>query len=415
MTNDNRQLQNNSDAFRNLVIPRTNVLDVASHYPYSPERWRLLVDGSRVFPEYNTVSQYTHGGDVHEITPNAGETVVFQTAERPRYVVQYELASTFASNLNKAGADLQGDDRFRAGLYDGTDGWFIEHNSSHEADTVDIVELSAGSEVYREEDVDALVPLTRFARFKIQTGWYKVTRQEWERSYSSDGVQINDTIAKVSSDGNDGPEVGNLPIRYEIRADSGTSDLQLNAGSVAQVNLGQTTALTRNKVDEETITVDTTNAWVPLFAFRTDPDRSIVNTQLTDIAISEFGGNADIRLTVNSFAPENVADANGNQLTDSDFSTPPLFSPTNNVLEVSDNVDQVVNGSGTLQSSMQDPGGFQVGFDALNTGGGNTVTDNTPGPVASKRPVYPQDIVVLLANAGGTGDVTFQFRTEQDW
>jgi hypothetical protein len=415
MTNDNRQLQHNSDAFRNVYTTRTNVLDIASHYPYNPERLRLFVDGSRVFPEYNSVSQYNHAGDVHEISPAAGETVAFRTAERPRYVVQYELATTFACNLNKAGGDLQGDDRFRAGLWDGTDGWYLEHNATHEADKADFVEVDDGTETYREEDIDVLVPFTRFARFKLQTGWYKVTRQKWERSYSSNGHQINDVILNASSDDNNGPTTGNLPVRYEIRADSNTSDLRLDAGSVAQVNLGRTTSLTRNKVDEETVNVDDTNTWIPLFAVRTDPNRNIVNTQFTDLAISEFGGNADIRVSVNSFAAQNVADVNGNQLTDSDFSTPPLFNDTNNVLEVSEAVDQVVDSTGTLQSAMANPGGFQIGFDALNTGGGNTVTDNAPGPVASKRPLYPQDIAVVLANAGGTGDVTFQFRTEQDW
>jgi len=29
-----------SDAFENQVTARTNVLDLAAHYPYSPERWR---------------------------------------------------------------------------------------------------------------------------------------------------------------------------------------------------------------------------------------------------------------------------------------------------------------------------------------------------------------------------------------
>ena len=46
------------DAFGNEVNSRTNVLDLAAHYPYSPERWRVFVDGDRVFPEYGTVPQY---------------------------------------------------------------------------------------------------------------------------------------------------------------------------------------------------------------------------------------------------------------------------------------------------------------------------------------------------------------------
>lgn len=32
-----------------------------------------------------------------------------------------------------------------------------------------------------------------------------------------------------------------------------------------------------------------------------------------------------------------------------------------------------------------------------------------------KRPLYSRDIAVILANADGTGEVTVQYRLEQDW
>jgi len=43
-----------TDAFGNEISNRTNVLDLAAHYPYSPERWRLFSNGSRIFPEYQS-------------------------------------------------------------------------------------------------------------------------------------------------------------------------------------------------------------------------------------------------------------------------------------------------------------------------------------------------------------------------
>ncbi|WP_220587045.1 hypothetical protein [Haloarcula salinisoli] len=86
MTTDNRQLQQTRDAFDNVYFNRTNAFDIASHYPNTPVRWRICVDGNRVVPEYDSVSWYNHADDFREITQNAGETVVFETLEQPRYV-----------------------------------------------------------------------------------------------------------------------------------------------------------------------------------------------------------------------------------------------------------------------------------------------------------------------------------------
>lgn len=400
------------DAFGNLISNRTNVLDIAAHYPYSPERWRLFVDGSRVFPEYGSVAQYNHAGDYHELQPAAGETVTFESAERPRYVVQYEFAATWAYQTNQS---LASGDSIRVGLYDGSNGWYMEHSGDQADDVADFVLERDGSEVYRESDIGIELPVTSFGRLSLQSGWYDVTRQIWERSFPEDGVQKNPQIGKFSADNARGSKTGNLPLHFSVTASSSTTNLVLEAGSAAQVNLGETTTLTRNKVDTVTANVDTTGTWVPLIAIRVDPDRDITNVQLTDVSIGEFDTSADIELIAQSFAPENVADSNGDQLTDADFSTPALFNPQNNVIELSTAVEQVVNNDGTLTTSTDDPGGFQVGSAALFTGAGNTVTGTVPGDFTSKRPVYGRDIVVFMANAGGTADVTWQYRTEQNW
>jgi len=128
----------------------TNTSNLAGHYSYSPERWRLFdggkATGDRLEPEYNTVDEYNHTGDYHELKPAAGQTVIFESAERYRYVVSYEVEASFTLAINQ---ELQGDDYVRCGFYDGTDGWFIEHNGDHAPEEVDMVLLRAGSEVYR--------------------------------------------------------------------------------------------------------------------------------------------------------------------------------------------------------------------------------------------------------------------------
>jgi hypothetical protein len=421
-------LSDSQDAFDNFVSDRTNVLDLASHYPYSPERWRLFVDGSRVFPEYadpvvNGLPQYTHGRmdgangapkDVHTISPNAGETVVLETAERPRYVVQFELTATMAAQLNQ---EPVGDDRLRMGLYDGSDGWYFEQTATHATDECDLVSLRTGSEIYRDGPLDARVASTAFARLALTTGWYNITRQEWERSYSENGRQRNILIGGPgqSSDDARGPETGNLPIRLEITADSGTSDLELLAGSAAQVNLGTTVPISREKTAEFTANIGTTDTWVPLYAIRVDPNRQIVNTQLVDTDVVEFSADADVRVMPIAASPSNVADGTGSALTDGDFSTPAEHTAANSVVEATSAVGEFPDSTGAVVTSAGAPGGYQLGFASAHTSGTGSKTQVESGAGTQKRGIRRDDYCVFLGYADATGDVSVEYITEQDW
>lgn len=60
----------NTDAFGNSLTQNTQVkADLPGHYPYSPERWRVLVDGQRQLIQYGSIAQYEHVDDVHRLTP----------------------------------------------------------------------------------------------------------------------------------------------------------------------------------------------------------------------------------------------------------------------------------------------------------------------------------------------------------
>lgn len=405
-------LENWEDVFQNQVGSRTNVLDIAGHYPYSPERWRLFSDGERLFPQYGDVSQYIHNGDYHRLLPSAGETVTLETAERPRYVVAYELAATWAYATNQS---LQAGDSVRVGLYDGANGWYIEQTGDHADDRGDVVLERDGGEVYRREDIDVHSPITVPSRLRLRTAWYDVARQEWEMSYAADGDQINESIIETDANGQRGSKTGNLPLHYSVTAGAGTTDLELHPGSCAQVNLGSTTRLTRNKAEDRTLSIDTADTWVPLLALRTEPTRENVNTQLADVAITGYSTSNDVRLVAQAFAPSKVLDADGNPLSDAQYTTPSTFSAVNNVIETSTAVAQFPDSTGTPVTTAAGPGGWQVGFDTLKNGGGNTISADAPASAISKRPVYPRDVVVFLGYAEGTGDVSFQYRTEQDW
>lgn|GEM_PF-2904747 len=401
------------DAFGNDISARTNVLDVAAHYPYSPERWRLFADGSRIYPEYeagiNDLPQYTHDEDTHDLSPAAGETVTLESAERPRYVVAYELAVTWAFQTNQS---LTGNDRIRIGAYDGTDGWYLEHRGDHPDDmTGDAVLERAGSEIYREEGVPLREAVTTLARAKLQTGWYEITRQDWERSYSNDGDQENSTIVTASVDDALGPRTGNLPIHFSVTADASTSDLVLSAGSAAQVNLGTTTPQTRTKPPEPfEDTVGSTGAWVPLRAFRVDPNRQIVNTQLKELTALSYTSDATVTVAISAFPNAKVSFSGGDS-----WETPSPLTPTSSVIETRSDISTIVDRSGASASTATEPGAFALSSSTLTPtgkefkGGASSDTSN------DKRNVPRDDIAVAMGKAGTTGDVLYATDWEEDW
>jgi len=396
-----------TDAFDNQVSGRTNLIDLAAHYPASPERWRLFVDGTRQLLQYTDPSQYTHAADVHEISPASGEEVVFRSAERPRYTVQYELAATWAFSVNQA---LEGDDTLKVGLYDGSDGWYLEHRGDHpDSQTGDIVTERAGSVVKRVEDVNLNTPVTEFARLKVQTGWYNITRQVWERSYSQDGEQKNPEIARSDMGGDRGPETGNLNLYYSIEADASTTGLTLNAGSTAQVNLGTTVPFLRQKTQSFDATVDNADTWEPIYAFRVDPDREIVNVQVVNLditAVSDTG--ADVKTMVMAF-DQSKTDASG-------FATPPEHSATNSVIEEAGSVSTFPDSTGTVGTTADNPGGYQLAFSSVYSSGTGVNAVTRTGSRTRKRPIFNGDIGVVLAYSDTAAvDVSGEIVTEQDW
>lgn len=416
-------LDENRDAFNNDVSQTTNVLDLPAHYPYSPERWRIYVDGSRVQPMYDTVPQYEHRDDKHALIPNAGETVVFRSAERPRYVVSFELAASFAMQLNQ---ELQTGDSIRSGLYDGADGWYFEQTGSHDPGEADFVSERAGTVQYRREDQDLFIPTTQLGRFLLQTAWYNISRQQWERSYPETDppanapdndlwTQQNRKITTGAMQNGDGPRTGNLPVYFEVTASADTTTLELLAGSAAQVNLGDTMQFNRIKkfFAEDPITV--TGAWEPLRAYRIDPDRDIINTQIQSVNVAKYTSSADVEMLIMAADKSRVLDADGNELTDADFAAPPEASATNNILEESTAVEQFPDNTGTPQTSMANPGGWQLGRAELLNASGNQVASTVSLESNAKRPFYSLDYAVVLGKSANTGDMSYALQAPQDW
>lgn len=393
----------------------TNILDVASHYPYNPERWRLTVDGSRVFPEYGAVSQYNHAGPHHELIPAQGETVVMQTAERPRYAVGFEQVASLAFSISRS---LETGDQVRVGLFDDNDGWFLEHNPSHNDDQVDLVVRDATNGDQATSNISLDQAVTNFERYELRTAWYRVTGQLWRQSVVAGASQKNKEIGRTHKE--TGPEVGNLPMRFEITRGT-TSAITMDAGSCALLTQGNKTGIRRVKTHEVQLTTDA-NAdgatWFPQYALRIDPDRSIVDTQISSMTVQAYGGAGDVRCFLSSHAPSNVLKTGPSELADSDFSVPAAHMGQNSVLEETDGstVTQAADSTGATTTSTSDPGGYQVGYASLHGTGSGSSGGKAQDSTSKKRGLYGGDYAVLWIRADNSNvDVQVNITTEQDW
>jgi len=425
-------LERNEDAFDNLVVQGTTVeADLASHYTYSPERYRLFINGTRQFIQYDgNPTGFDDSGDTFDLTPqNSGDVWVYETAERFRYVVGYISEWSQALELNQS---LGTDDSLIVGYGDAdlnnstddqpgpaADGWFVIHDSADADNEAELAEYRDGTKV-DSTDVTFTELFQTFGRLEGQTNWYNVGNTVLTETYTTgDGEQNNDVVGKVANNTGRGPTDGNQRFQVSLKVGNATSAGSLTAevGSFGLKTLGEVTGVLRTKTFDVTETYNgTTGEFEPVLAIRIDPDRQNVTSELSVLEPLKFSATDDLIIIAQLFAPENVADSGGSQLVDGDFSTPNELSAQNSVIETSTAVDQVADSTGTLQTSMTDPGGYQLGYGSLTSegaGGGNARTSSRAR--TQKRTVTAGDYVVVMIRSDSTGDLKFDIQFEQDW
>lgn len=411
MTDDNRQLVASSDAFEKVISDETaNELDIATQYNFSPERVRLFLNGSRQFPNYNSVPKFDDAADVWTLQPAGGDSMHIESAESGTYVVNYELQASFAFELNQS---LSDGDVLRIGPYDGTDGWLFEQRGADHTDTQgDIIESSAGTETTLESNVELLKPTTDWTRIEVDYNWYAVGREEWAQTYTENGEQFNTTFAKTSNDGDRSTETGNLNLWQEIQADASTTGLELHVGSMGMITLGSPTTLTREKPQPKQITVSgTNNAWEPIYAIRVDPDNDNVNAQFSQLDILSYGANDDLELVAVSFDASKT-DASG-------WGVPDYHHASNSVLQSTTSISQVPDTSGTQKDlGTSDKFGGHTIASAIDIDGGNVsgTTGTSNRNRQEKKAILASDHVVFLARTGTTGEtLSFVWDVDQNW
>jgi len=426
-------VEKSDDAFGNRIVQNTEVeADLAGHYPYSPERWHLYVNGARQFPQYGDVPELTDAPDVHRLIPqNEGDVVTLRTTEVFRYIVGYVLEWSCAFQTNQplqdgdAVAVGYGNPDFENSADDtpgpNADGWFYLWDSILEPGTVRLAQYRDGTE-QDSRVVSTTRAIEEWKRYEGRTNWYAVGRTRFSETYTKEDDnkkgprQFNEQLGRTAVQRTRGPLKGNQRLRYSIKAGSGAGSIELEAGSAAMKTLGAGDTIVREKTHEFAATPSATGAWEPIHAMRIAPGQNIVNIQIKNTDIVAFDDGEDVTATIQLFDASNVADSNGDPLTNADFSTPPAHSEKNSALEVSNAVAQVADETGVLQPSMQSPGGYQVGYSSWYTVGTGTKTQRSSGGRTRKRQLPDGDIGVVLINATATtADVVGEIITEQDW
>jgi hypothetical protein len=388
------------DAFGDLraQVP-TPLLTQPSHYAANPERHRIYVGGNRQLLQYNSPSQYEHAGDVHRLKPNPGETVAIETAEKPRYTVQFDLEYSFAFGLSQ---ELQAGDLARFGVFDGQNGYFFERRGNQEDRLVDFVVLREGTEVLRRAGVEINREMTAFQRWSLETNWYNVGSQRWKQTYTAGFTQRNEEVATTSiDDGGRGPVLGNLPLRMEVQASGSTTGLVLNAGSFGASVIGNVTSRERQKGGIVEFSCGGTGDWEPLYAFRLDPERAPISAMFGASKILSFSGGETCEVMVCGHDKSKVLGSNGNPIPDSDWGYDNYRSPLTSAVQTA-TPDKAPNDSGTPVRQAGKTGGWQAEYAVISQGGARIVSTNAD-PKAS---IYDRDVYVLWARslASGTGE-----------
>jgi len=412
------------DNFGKAIADSTqNEADIAGHYPFTPERWRVFVDGTRQFIQYGDISQYNDIVDGHELIPAQGEVVTMKTAEKYRYIVGYVIRPSFAFEVSRT---LETGDKVVIGYgepdlnndMNNADGWFFIYRPDLKDTEVEIAEYRNGTEV-DSSVVNITKGIDIWKRLAIDLNWYNVGNAIYTETYTTDSEQRNEIIGQTSVDDDKGPEQGNQHITFSVKRGASSSALTLEAGSVGLQTLGDVDVIERIKVAANDYTFSTTDAWVPILAVRTDPDREVVSSQLSDVQITGWDGSDDVEIAAQIHGPSKVQKAADTELTDSDYATPELHATQNSVIEESTAVDRGPRESdGTIQTSITDsegPGGYQVGYAEFTSSGQGNKTQTTNTSKVRKRTINPEDVVVFWGRADNASSVRWQWTTEQDW
>ena len=373
------------DAFNRPVTTLSNKIDLPSSYPWSSERYRISINGART--HIDDTAKVTDRASDFLVEPAAGDTIVFRTAERLRYVVGVEGLASWAWQLLSS---LGTDDRLRMGVSDlegnGYYYEFVGDNSPTGYTATITIENGDDGVVASKSFVPPNSP-TDFQRDSIQWNWYNVGRALFRKTYTESGDQINQTVGKLSRDGEGATEVSNMFLFFEF--DASTSGQQLSIGSMGYLLLADVTPTARWKaIRYSGLDYSGSGDYEPALALRLDQAQDNVFVNGMKIVVTGFDNTTGGESILIGVDPE-LTDASG-------FSSPDQVSDGSSVIEWTTNVSTFPDSTRTPVTSAPGFGGYQINHSSINASG----SDPTEGQIATsektRSPVHSDDVAVLL-------------------
>jgi hypothetical protein len=407
-----KSIMGSTDGFGQLVTKGTrNTLDLPAFYQFSEERYRFIENGTRVQNPDADSTRFTDQDKQFLIEPEAGDTLEFKTAEAPRYIVGSDAAVSWSF-------------QFLTGLVDETDTFEL-----FLGDAFEIEYDGAGNVTFRSnengaeqvaEDVTPPNGLESPSRPEFVFNWYAVGRAELEIDFTANNEQATTDPVTLTVDDDwlsDDP-TGQMGFRLDV-ANAG---IQLEAGSMAFIPQTDTTPTSRPKphlFSESELNQVAADGYTVVGAFRVDPDRDNVFTTVSEVQVFAEQS-VDVELWLESVAPGDT-DADFLDVDDDGTDEGPLYprnnSPSNSVIQWTPNVSTFPTRNYALTDTPI-PTGRSNGAATQYAGGQGSGSTRTTQPLIAKRPVYPDDVVLMIGhtpNESTAADVSVSMLTEQDW
>jgi hypothetical protein len=401
-----------TDGFGDLVAKGTrNAIDLPAFYDFSEERYRFIENGTRVRDPDADSTRFTDQDEQFLIEPTAGDTLEFKTAEAPRYVVGND-------------ADVSWSFKFASPLVDASDSFalFVE-------DAFEIEYDGAGNVTFRsledgaEKTSTTVTPpndLSAPSRPELTFNWYAVGRAEITIEYTDENTQKTTDPDRITVDDDwlsDDPTG-----RVGFRLDVANAGVQLEAGSMAYIVESDTPPTSRPKPilfsSNELNQIPATGYGV-LGALRIDPERANVFTTISDLSISaeqSVDTEVFLKAVAEGQTDADFLDPDGDG-TDEGAAYPRSTSPQNSVIQWTPNVSTFPTRTYAVGGSTI-PNGRAVGVASETSAGTGAGTQKTGQTFVQKRPVYPDDVVLIIGrtpDASTATDVDVVLGTEQDW
>lgn len=401
-----------SDAFGKLVTKGTrNTLDLPAYHSFSEERYRYIENGSRITHPDSDSTRFTDGEKTFNIAPEAGDTIELKTAERPRYIVGNDVAVSwsfkFVSDL------VDANDQFTLFVEDTFELRYFGDGS------IKLVSFLNGGES-ETRDVEVPKGTDTPTRPELKFNWYAVGRLSVTIEYTDQDQQRTSEEVVLTND--DDWLSDNPTQRIGWRIEASNSGIELECGSLAYIPQTDSPPTARNKpmlFSSGELNEIAADGYTVVGALRIDPNRDDVYTTITSVDVTAEAS-VDVELMLKAVHSANT-DADfldpDNDGTDEGPAYPRANSPQNNVIQWTPNVSTFPTRTYAVTGETV-PSGRLVGLSGESSAGTGAGITKTGIARAANRPIYPDDIVLMI---GHTPDVSTATNvdvflgTDQDW